>query len=85
AAASATDNHAVAAAVFAELFERSTPAELFGNPTQSELFETPGPSDLFQQSTHAGGPAVDSTLNIADMLDQLKRHRFVQAVLEHAV
>ncbi|MBU8827094.1 DEAD/DEAH box helicase [Mycolicibacterium goodii] len=79
------DNQAVAAAVFAELFEQSARPELFGKPAQSELFETPGQSDLFAQPAHSGGPAVGSNLSVADMLDQLKRHRFIQDVLEHAV
>ncbi|MGK2880530.1 MAG: DEAD/DEAH box helicase [Mycobacterium sp.] len=54
----ATGNHDIAAAVFAELFEK---------PTQS--------------ATSAG----EVNLDVADMLDQLKRHRFIQAVLEGSV
>ncbi len=50
-------NHAVAAAVFAELFERA------GEPV--------GPAQ----------PAVD----VEEMLDQLKRHRFIQSVVENTV
>ncbi|KAA0087221.1 DUF1998 domain-containing protein [Mycolicibacterium sp. P9-64] len=50
------DNHAVAAAVYAELFENADPP---GGSTQ--------PPDA------------------EEMLDQLKRHRFIQAVLENAV
>lgn len=57
ATAAAPDNQAIAAAVFAELFEK---------PTQSS------------------GP-VGPDLDVADMLDQLKRHRFIQAVLEGSV
>lgn len=50
-------NHAIAAAVFAELFEKAG-----------------GPGDPTPPSPDA-----------AEMLDQLKRHRFIQAVLENAV
>ena len=81
----ATDNQAIAAAVFAELFERQAGTELFGNATQSELFETPTQSDLFENPASASGSAAELVLNSADMLDQLKRHRFIQAVLEGAV
>lgn len=78
------DNHAIATAVFAELFDRSVRPELLGKPTQSELFETPGQTDLFEPPTHSTDPAIGSVLSVADMLDQLKRHRFIQDVLEHA-
>ncbi|MGO4442195.1 DEAD/DEAH box helicase [Mycobacterium sp. 2YAF39] len=54
----ASDNQAIAAAVFAELFEK---------PTQPTT------------------PASGSDLDVADILDQLKRHRFIQAVLEGSV
>ncbi|AMO59909.1 helicase [Mycolicibacterium phlei] len=79
------DNHAVATAVFAELFERVDRPELLGNPTQSELFDTPGQADLFGPPTHSTDPATGSDPSVAEMLDQLKRHRFIQDVLEHAV
>ncbi|KQH76193.1 DEAD/DEAH box helicase [Mycobacterium gordonae] len=82
---SAPNNQAIAAAVFAELFEKRPQSELFGKPAQSELFEKPTQSELFQKSVHAGGTAGGPELNIADMLDQLKRHRFVQAVLEGSI
>jgi ATP-dependent helicase YprA (DUF1998 family) len=58
AAVSAADNQALAAAVFAELFEK---------PMQS------------------GASAAGSDLDVVDMLDQLKRNRFIQAVLEGSV
>lgn len=82
---SATDNQAIASAVFAELFERRSQSDLFGKPSQSELFETPTQSDLFEKSAHSAASAPGSDLTVADMLDQLKRHRFVQAVLEGSV
>lgn len=81
----AADNQAIAAAVFAELFERPAQSELFGKPTQSELFETTSQSDLFETSGDSGVSAAGVDLTVADMLDQLKRHRFIQAVLEGAV
>ncbi|MDF2467662.1 MAG: box helicase [Rhodococcus erythropolis] len=85
ATAKVNDNQAVAVAVFAELFEKPAQSELFGGPTQSELFEAPTQSDLFEVPAHFGASAAGSDLTVADMLDQLKRHRFVQAVLEGSV
>ncbi|MDV3125278.1 DEAD/DEAH box helicase [Mycobacterium sp. 21AC1] len=79
------DNHAVATAVFAELFETMFQSDRFAKPTQSELFEQPVQSDLFEKSGHAGDPATASDLDAEEMLDQLKRHRFIQAVLENSV
>ncbi|MFV8301004.1 DEAD/DEAH box helicase [Mycolicibacterium fortuitum] len=79
------DNHAVAKAVFAEFFEKKSQSDLFGKPTQSELFEQPVQSELFEKSAQADVSATESDLTVADMLDQLKRHRFIQAVLENAV
>ena len=80
----ATDNQAIAAAVFAELFEKRSQSEPFGKPTQSELFEKPTQSELFDKSAQSGASAAGD-LTVADMLDQLKRHRFIQAVLEGSV
>ena len=79
------DNHAVATAVFAELFEKKSQSDLFGKPTQSELFVQPAQSELFEKSAHTDVSAAASDLTVAEMLDQLKRHRFIQAVLENAV
>jgi ATP-dependent helicase YprA (DUF1998 family) len=79
------DNHAVATAVFAEIFEKKSQAVLFGKPTQAELFEQPVQSELFEKSGHAAFYAAAPDLTAADMLDQLKRHRFIQSVLENAV
>jgi hypothetical protein len=79
------DNHAVAVAVFSELFEMLSQSDRFGKPVQSELFEKPIQSELFEKSAHAGVSVTASDLTVADMLDQLKRHRFMQAVLENAV
>lgn len=85
ATASTTDNQVIAAAVFAELFEKRREAELFGKPTQTEFFETPTQSDLFEQSAQVDPSAGGSDVPVVDMLDQLKRHRFIQAVVEGSV
>lgn len=79
------DNHAVATAVFAELFEKKSPSDPFGKPRQSELFETAVQSDLFEKSADTGASAAAPDLTVGDMLDQLKRHRFIQTLLENAV
>ena len=42
-------------------------------------------AELFEKSTESGVSTGTSLPDAADMLDQLKRHRFVQAVLEHSV
>jgi ATP-dependent helicase YprA (DUF1998 family) len=40
-------------------------------------------AELFEKPTQSSGSAAD--LNVAEMLDQLKRHHFIQAVLEGSV
>ena len=42
-------------------------------------------TELFEKPTQSSSSADESDLDVAAMLDQLKRHRFIQAVLEGSV